>query len=333
MHIAGALPDADAYTALVGALQDAGQSASASQVFDAVHDAGGVSKEPTLQWAHRVHAAALDGNWQRALSIFDRMCETTDLAPTVQMYTTLISAMEKTGEWKEAMGVFNRMCADGVPPNTVTYTLLLSAMAKGGHWRQLLRVYAGMTSAGLAPTHVTYNILVSATMDAGQWQQALGFFKEMVAAGLSPDSTTTIGTGACQIDLHGCSSGVAVAVVVTLLSSLQATRNTRKQQGLCIVTGRGRRSEVQFKPVIRPQVTNLLDTLEPPLRWHFDNANDGRVLVSADELDSWLASCSPDWTVQLSRKVNVMKKVRDAKRKKAEHTQMVRAHKGCVVFD
>jgi hypothetical protein len=52
--------------------------------------------------------------------------------------------------------------------------------------------------------------------------------------------------------------------------------------------GQQRVNNTTMKPLVRPAVTDFLDSLEPPLLWRYDDANNGRVVIDAKLLAYWL---------------------------------------------
>jgi hypothetical protein len=52
---------------------------------------------------------------------------------------------------------------------------------------------------------------------------------------------------------------------------------------------RGQRArQDELKPLVRPAITEFLDSLRPPILWRFEDANSGRIVIDAKVLTYWL---------------------------------------------
>lgn len=56
------------------------------------------------------------------------------LAPNSIIYSTVISACERSDQWQRAVRLLRAMRQDGILPVTVTYNSVISACGKGGQW-------------------------------------------------------------------------------------------------------------------------------------------------------------------------------------------------------
>lgn len=56
------------------------------------------------------------------------------LAPNAIIYSTVISACERSDQWQKAVKLLRTMRNDGILPVTVTYNTVISACGKSGQW-------------------------------------------------------------------------------------------------------------------------------------------------------------------------------------------------------
>lgn len=56
------------------------------------------------------------------------------LAPNAIVYSTVISACERSDQWQRAVNLLRAMRQDGIIPVTVTYNTVISACGKSGQW-------------------------------------------------------------------------------------------------------------------------------------------------------------------------------------------------------
>lgn len=56
------------------------------------------------------------------------------LAPNAIIYSTVISACERSDQWQRAVGLLRTMREDGILPVTITYNTVISACGKSGQW-------------------------------------------------------------------------------------------------------------------------------------------------------------------------------------------------------
>mmetsp|Transcript_24996 Transcript_24996/g.35812 ORF Transcript_24996/g.35812 Transcript_24996/m.35812 type:complete len:150 (-) Transcript_24996:1774-2223(-) len=122
--------------------------------------------------------------------------------------------------------------------------------------------------------------------------------KQILTIGSSEDGTAALQTTPLTLDLHGMTSAIAhSAVRVALqqkllgLSSLHTSdaHDSDWKRDIVIVTGRGAHSTDRFRPILRPQVQQMLtEEFYPPLSSSSLKGNMGALHIPAADVNAWL---------------------------------------------
>lgn len=65
---------------------------------------------------------------------FHQQMRQSGLAPNAVIYSTVISACERSDQWQKAVKLLRTMRRDGILPVPVTYNTVISACGKSGQW-------------------------------------------------------------------------------------------------------------------------------------------------------------------------------------------------------
>lgn len=150
---------------------------------------------------------------------------------------------------------------------------------------------------------IVYNEAIMALYSNGFYDRADELYVSAVGSNVLPwapiaeagakdkagqDSTLTL-------DLHGMTAAIAhSAVRVALQREVQqldwnSTSIGSSGRDVIIITGRGRRSERRFRPVVRPEVQRMLvEEFYPPLSTSSVPGNMGALLVPSYDIQAWL---------------------------------------------
>mmetsp|Transcript_3235 Transcript_3235/g.5931 ORF Transcript_3235/g.5931 Transcript_3235/m.5931 type:complete len:1086 (-) Transcript_3235:468-3725(-) len=141
---------------------------------------------PVLKW------------WECALSLLRRMRE-DDIKPSLQTFSSAVSACEAAGQWQRAIGVLELMPSfspllgddkmkemnDPEPANLYCLNAAISACEKGGAWVEALQLYEHIRSMqdnknAVMPNFITVNSLLIALEKANQLELAESVYKDAV---------------------------------------------------------------------------------------------------------------------------------------------------------
>lgn len=236
--------------------------------------------------------------WECSLALLRRMSE-DGVVPDVATYSATISACESAGEWQRALGVLQRMIddendLDGEPSrlNLYCFNAAISACEKGHAWVEALELYERMLEIGdpVQPNVVTLSSLLESLERAGQRELATSKYIEGRKLGIvNPWRRTKDLTGGYRraMDLHYFSGAMAKAAVRTYMDgNLIRSQTSHVKEDLLIIPGKGIHSEM--KPVLRQAVIEVLSE-EYGVKAVIDESNRGRIVVSAQELERYIA--------------------------------------------
>ena len=129
--------------------------------------------------------------WECALSLLRRMRE-DGITPSLQSFSSCISACEASGEWQRAIGVLQQMpsfssilSGDEVQIDSIRDSLsnlyclnaAISACEKGGAWVEALQLYEDIRLT-VKPNFITINALIIALDKANQRDLAESIYKD-----------------------------------------------------------------------------------------------------------------------------------------------------------
>ncbi|KAL9179337.1 hypothetical protein ACHAXT_008627 [Thalassiosira profunda] len=248
---------------------------------------------PALEW------------WQCSLSLLRRARE-DGIEPSMQMFSSTISACEAAGEWQRALGVlqsmpsFSPLLGDGSidsehddknppEPNLYCVNAALSAMEKGGAWIEAIQLYEYVKDS-VQPNFITVNSLLIALEKANQVELAETIYNDALRKNiLSPWKRRRDSDGSLRqmLDLHQFSGPMAKIAVRSYMEYI-LTSATMKQRGLAdtvIIVGKGKGSEEA--PVLMPTILSLLRE-EFGVDAAIDSHNSGRIRVPSDSVMKYI---------------------------------------------
>ena len=201
------------------------------------------------------------------------------------------------------------------PPEAVSATCRI--LAKRGKGQQVVSLMSRVLQVSMSTVEgeegeesamtydrIVYNEAIMALYSNGFYERADELYVSAVGGSVLPwapiadtnasnkeieqDSTLTL-------DLHGMTAAIAhSAVRVALQREVQqldwnATSEESSGRDVIIITGRGRRSERRFRPVVRPEVQRMLvEEFYPPLSTSSVPGNMGALLVPSGDIQAWL---------------------------------------------
>ena len=160
----------------------------------------------------------------------------------------------------------------------------------------LIPYSSGCQCCGVAYELFIHVSAITALYHAGLYNVADDVFVDAVSRGSLPFNLLKQTYGVERrftLDLHGMNlavahSAVRVALQQEVLSASYATSDVWDND-MVIVTGRGRNSALQMRPVLRPEVQRLLvEEFYPPLSTTSVQGNLGALRVPASDISEWL---------------------------------------------
>jgi hypothetical protein len=162
----------------------------------------------------------------------------------------------------------------------------------------LARCTADSHSTSDAPyASALYGGAITSLYNDGLYNDADDAFVAAISSGFLPFSLEKEAYGAEQritLDLHGMNVAVAhSAVRIALQQEVLAASWNRKElwdDDMVIVTGRGRKSALRMRPVLRPEVQRMLvEEFYPPLSTSSIPNNMGAIRVPSEDIRAWVS--------------------------------------------
>ena len=204
------------------------------------------------------------------------------------------------------------------PPEAVSATCRI--LAKRGKGQQVVSLVSrvlqvpmsrptvdeeeGEDSSTTVYERIVYNEAIMALYSNGFYDRADELYLSAVGANVLPWAPIADSNAAkveaeelstLKLDLHGMTAAIAhSAVRVALQREVQqldwnSTSADSSGRDVIIITGRGRRSERRFRPVVRPEVQRMLvEEFYPPLSTSSVPGNMGALLVPSNDIQAWL---------------------------------------------
>mmetsp|Transcript_119260 Transcript_119260/g.266387 ORF Transcript_119260/g.266387 Transcript_119260/m.266387 type:complete len:503 (-) Transcript_119260:105-1613(-) len=193
--------------------------------------------------------AAEVGEFQRAVSFFERLSKTT--TPSIRACMTVLRVHAKRQDWAASVATLREMQRRGVvldslalnvtlatgvaadqleavqklvaegdtcqPPisDVVSYNTLLKGCAQRGDADAAVGALKAMRGRGLRPNAITYNTAMDVAVRAGRNELAWGFLKEMREAKLYPDKFS------CSILIKGLAKSPGADYILAALDLLR----------------------------------------------------------------------------------------------------------------
>ena len=125
---------------------------------------------------------------------------------------------------------------------------------------------------------------IEACEQIGRREEAMQLYEMALERALLPDEIKG------ELDLHELSSAVARVAVANVLARVRRGEAEFPQNGLGIITGRGKHSEGNM-PIIKPEIEAMLSSPEfTKLNAAVPKSNPGMLFVRADNLRVWMGS-------------------------------------------
>lgn len=122
------------------------------------------------------------GDVENAKRVFNRM------AKDMITWTTMVAGLATNGQCEKALSLFDSMCQEGIKPDDVIFIAVLSACVHGGLVEEGKRVFTQMVHEfDVKPRIEHYNIVVDLLGRAGKFEEAVKFIENMP---LEPNDVT-----------------------------------------------------------------------------------------------------------------------------------------------
>jgi hypothetical protein len=125
--------------------------------------------------------------------------------------------------------------------------------------------------------------------------------------------------GQFVLDLHGLNVPLAHSAVRVALrkcaTALEAVNDNSSNQDLLIITGRGKNSAVSLRPILRPQVQNMLtEEFYPSLNSYSVPGNTGCLAVPWQDVLAWQSYQQEQKGIRMLELASLLKEVSSPKR-------------------
>jgi pentatricopeptide repeat protein len=250
---------------------------------------------PYLEESHPSHAR--DGKDRKRLSKNYR-----SLSPAL---TTAVTCLSDRSQYAWVVRVIDDwiLWSGRRPPRqaVLAATRLLSSRGHGEEVNSLLtRCLSSLDSPlnedSKADERILYVGAITTLYKDGLYDAADEVFVTAISKGCLPFNLDRQSYGAenrFTLDLHGMNVAVAHSAVRIALQQ-EVLSNSWNRTELCdndivIVTGRGRKSALQMRPVLRPEIQRMLvEEFYPPLSTTSVPGNMGALRVASEEINAWL---------------------------------------------
>lgn len=263
--------------------------------------------EKTKIPSHGPANETLTSHMNRDYSCLSRAISAATLCfETRSQYAWAVRAIEDWIEWSGRRP----------PPEAVSATCRI--LAKRGKGQQVVSLVSrvlhvamstadeeeGEDSSATAYERIVYNEAIMALYSNGFYDRADELYVSAVGANVLPWAPIADSNAAkdeteqhspLTLDLHGMTAAIAhSAVRVALQREVQqldwnSTSEDSSGRDVIIITGRGRRSERRFRPVVRPEVQRMLvEEFYPPLSTSSVPGNMGALVVPSIDIQAWL---------------------------------------------
>lgn len=117
------------------------------------------------------------GDWERAIEIFEWFKRKECYEPNVIHYNIMLRILGKSKKWVLVESLWIEMQKKGIEPTNSTYATLIDVFSKGGLRKQALVWLGDMFKKGLEPDEVTVGVVTQTYKKAGKFQSAEEFLK------------------------------------------------------------------------------------------------------------------------------------------------------------
>jgi pentatricopeptide repeat protein len=202
-------------------------------------------------------------------------------SPDVTAYNFIMLGYASQGDARTALRLCAEMQAKEIAPNIFTFINLVRACAAASCPDQALRIVDGKFPWEF------YTAAITILHQYGHYPQADSLYQLAVQYGKARGLNAK-----CELDLHGMNVPVAAAAVRCALKDIAQSWHGAGEgslRDLVLITGVGKGSLVEWNPVLRPHVQDLLvEQFYPPIDSVTQPGNPGRVVVTGSTIRSWL---------------------------------------------
>ena len=188
--------DLVSYNTVIAALDNAGRSDEAFEVFNAMKQAG--IKPDKFTFTSLIKSCELPIDMQELL--YDM--KDKGVKPDIVTYNTMIRTLCDRLQWYEAKEMITDMESSGVDPNSMTYGFLMTGLVKAGKYTACLSLFesacADYRTLPLTENLHLYTTAISAAASLQNYEKAFDLVDRMKVAGVRPNiKTMSALMGAC----------------------------------------------------------------------------------------------------------------------------------------
>ena len=172
--------------------------------------------------------------------------------------------------------------------------------------------------SGLGYEEILYIGAITALHNNGIYDDADDLYVDAMAKGFLPYCVSTEeGSNQVILDLHGMNVALAHSAVRIALQQDVLLSNNGADCDLYIVTGRGRHSAYQMRPILRPEIQRMLtEEFYPPLNTASVPGNMGALNVPLDDIKAWVSHQRQMKGVRMLAVADMIKRLSGMKRLK-----------------
>ena len=183
--------------------------------------------------------------------------------------------------------------------------------------------------SGLCYEEILYIGAITALHNNGIYDDADDLYVDALAKGFLPYCVSTEeGSNQVILDLHGMNVALAHSAVRIALQQDVLLSNNGADCDLHIVTGRGRHSAYQMRPILRPEIQRMLtEEFYPPLNTASVPGNMGALNVPLDDIQAWVSHQRQMKGVRMLAVADMIKRLSGTKRLKRSIALSLNARK------
>ena len=276
-------------------------------------------------WRHVLTAASKDGNWQVCLNTLqnlrpslEKIRPTKENAHKVEIYNkryerlapaliTVARCLEQHNQYAWAVrAIDDWMEWSGRRPRVEAASAVFRALSSRGRGEEVNSLLLRCANQEDKSNHDSYNgvgyeeLLFVRAVTALHYNGLYDDADDAYLAGMTQghlflplDDHEKEWKGKVVLDLHGMNVALAHSAVRIAMRQAAVTESGKSPPSspdMIIVTGRGRNSALQLRPVLRPEVQRMmLEEFYPPLNTFSVPNNMGALVVPSDDIAAWQA--------------------------------------------
>lgn len=169
-------------TALVNMFSKCGSLEDALQIFEKLPQRNVVS------WTSAIAACAQVGETDKALELYEKMCE-EGVAADRLAYTTVLRVCATLGDLRKGKEVHEQIIQSGIVSDLIMESTLIDMYAKCGRVEDAHQLLGNMKERDV----VSYTAVVGGYVQHSQFREALNVFYNMQREGILPNTVTFLG--------------------------------------------------------------------------------------------------------------------------------------------